>query len=63
RQRKTNNNPPDNPEQRPEKTAKQRCPADNKRGPAQAAKNSIAKTGVDRFHRGNKEDSRSCEAG
>ncbi|GFS04552.1 very-long-chain enoyl-CoA reductase [Elysia marginata] len=38
RQRKTNNNPPDNPEQRPEKTAKQRCPADNKRGPAQAAK-------------------------
>ncbi|GFS10069.1 hypothetical protein ElyMa_001314200 [Elysia marginata] len=30
RQRKTNNNPPDNPEQRPEKTAKQRCPADKK---------------------------------
>ncbi|GFS10574.1 very-long-chain enoyl-CoA reductase [Elysia marginata] len=29
----------------------------------QKKKNSIPKTGVDRFHRGNKEDSRSCEAG
>ncbi|GFR61836.1 hypothetical protein ElyMa_005441000 [Elysia marginata] len=36
--RKTNNNPPDNPEQRIEKTPKQRCPADNKRGPAPAEK-------------------------